>query len=544
MEGGVSRIVDQIVEQKMDYIQSKVEEILYQYVGIEKQQSVKKENGALEIDTDLIPTDLELEQVSPDSDKKSLQGNEEIEEEVVDDFESPAFEPIEPVAPEKPEENQNSNLSEISGLTSQDSPMEKAQSEEKEDETMLSQISSNEKSSTFVNPDNNEMTGEEAQMAPESNDESTAIKEPEPMIIESPKFDLHKDSIEFTGTERKNILSDESTSSNDDKVSAPPPAAPTHHIEPQTKADQMEIDNIENDTTDSSEARMEIDLKDESTQESSKVGDFSQDSSQKIREKEKDSHSHRKHSRSDRSKDRYKRSSSSHKSGLSSSHRHHSKSTGSRHESSADKHKSRSGKSSSSSSSHKKSSANTSDKEKDKDKDKDRTSSSSSSHKKSKYRDEHHSSSSSKSRRKSAEHESVSDEKAKADNEKVENEMTAAVEKSDKSESSAAELKKKSSILMKYDYLKAESTNEKQRDDDDDCSDFLGFAREQCEPQKSIENPWIQLLQKESEWNRKKNLDKKILSTTDGTSTHTNAKTKVTRKSKSPGDCSTGIYLN
>src|SRR5690349_24602454 len=107
----------------MSYIQSKVEEILYQYVGIAK--PIKKEklpSEALEIETDLLPTDLE--QVSPDSDKKSLPDamdmeesrGEEIEEEIVEDeeFESPAFEPIEAITAEK---NENSNLSAISGLT-------------------------------------------------------------------------------------------------------------------------------------------------------------------------------------------------------------------------------------------------------------------------------------------------------------------------------------------------------------------------------------------------------------------------------------------
>lgn len=56
----------------MSYIQSKVEEILYNYVGIAK--PIKKEKlatEALEVETaDLLPTDLE--QVSPDSDKRSL----------------------------------------------------------------------------------------------------------------------------------------------------------------------------------------------------------------------------------------------------------------------------------------------------------------------------------------------------------------------------------------------------------------------------------------------------------------------------------------
>lgn len=498
METGVSRIVDQIIEQKMDYIQSKVEEILYQYVGIEKQnmKKEKEENGTLEIDTDLLPTDLE--QVSPDSDKKST---EAVEEEVIEDFESPAFEPIvnETIMEEK---NQNSNLSAISGLTSDGITSQDSQTEKvlEKDETMLSQVSSSEKISVETPNNDDGMICEEAQMAPEIKEETN--KTVEPIVMEAPTFDLNKDAIEFTGTERKNLSLDDSTNSNDVKIPEPPILPP---LPQEPLSSQMEIDD--NYTTDSSEIKMEIDIKDETTQESNKVEESSQDSTLKTKEKDnKDSHHHHKHHKRERSKDRHKSSSTStHKSSSSSSHRHHSsKSSSSRHES--DKHKSRS-----------KSSSHKSDKEKDR--------SSSSSHKKSKHRDDHHSSSS-KSRRRSTEQESANEEKInKNESEKFEN------EKLSKNESSL-DIKKKSSILVKYDYLKTEDTTDATsniQQSDDDGDDFLGFTNSDNQAQ-NIENHWIQLMKNESERN-KKNSDLK----TAVVESATNSKTKAKQKSKSPG---------
>ncbi|XP_070509333.1 biorientation of chromosomes in cell division protein 1-like 1 [Chironomus tepperi] len=530
LESGVSRIVDQVVEQKIDYIQSKVEEILYKYVGIEKpKKEEKQQNGTLEIDTALLPTDLE--QVSPDSstDKKSPGSiKEEIEEELVEDedFESPAFEPIEAIKVEKTEIEtcENTNLSEISGLTSQDSPKShksdptNIEGEQNKVDTALSQISSTQDNI----PDTSEMEppivtsvipvpgicSEEAQMATGLNDSTeNEVKQVESeKTSEAPKcqFDLKKDQIEFTGTERKSINLDDSTNSGESEKVVQP-----------KDVQSMEVENLYgNDTTDSSEMRMEIDLKDETTQEtamSSKcVEESSQDSS-----KNKDKKSHKR----DRSRDRSK--SSSHKS----SRRHHSSSSSkskvdesSRNKSHSTAHKS--------SSSHKKSSEKDKDRPRERssssrkdprdnrdnrDKDKKSESSKSSRSKQEEQKDDHHQEKSSSRRRRSTDHDSgdsLKDTKQsnnQTENKQVngstkgtENKATDQQQKSTENKSNNDEMEstkiqsnsnkeQKSSILVKYDYLK--SSTKQSMDDDDMDSGFHGFEADQLP-----DNPWFECI--------------------------------------------------
>ncbi|KAL7042369.1 hypothetical protein ACKWTF_001114 [Chironomus riparius] len=527
LESGVSRIVDQVVEQKMDYIQSKVEEILYKYVGIEKpKKEEKQQNGSLEIDTALLPTDLE--QVSPDSstDKKSPGSiKEEIEEELVEDedFESPAFEPIEAIKAEKTEveTNENTNLSEISGLTSQDSPKShkseptNIEGEQNKVDTALSQISSTQDNI----PDTSEMEppivtsvipvpgicSEEAQMATGLNDSTeNEVKQVEiEKTSDKPKcqFDLKKDQIEFTGTERKSINLDDSTNSGE-----------SEKVVQQQDVQNMEVENLYgNDTTDSSEMRMEIDLKDETTQEtamSSKIEESSQDSS-----KIKDKKSHKR----ERSRERSK--SSSHKSS-----RHH-------HSSSSSKSKAdESSKQKSHSTAHKSASSHKKSSEKDKDRAKERTSSSRKDHRdnrekdkkpesskssKSKHeepKDDHHQEKSSNRRRRSTDHDSGDSKEIKQsnnpkDNNQVVNGSTKGTENkttdqnqkstdiksnNDELESTKIQLKsnkeQKSSILVKHDYLK--STNKQSMDKNDEIdSGFHGFV-----PDQLPDNPWFECI--------------------------------------------------
>lgn len=547
LEVGVSRIVDQVVEQKMSYIQSKVEEILYQYVGIAK--PIKKEKlptETLEVETDLLPTDLE--QVSPDSDKKSLPEDmdideskgEEIEEEIVEDedFESPAFEPIEPATVAK---NENSNLSAISGLTSQDSLEDKNDLSltEPQQETQLSQISSVQDMSqeaidlpvTVEKPD--EMTTPEISVTEAQAEQA----EPQPEVQEIAKdepeeisnFDLKKDSIEFTGTERKSISLDDSQSTTEPEKVLQPQDVPSN---------TMEIDNLyENDTTDSSEARMEIDLKDETTQgsvskdfESAKIEESSQDSTVSKEKPQSDSKKDsRHHHKSDRSKDNHK-SSSSHKS------RHHHRSSSSRSHRD-DKHKRSDGKSSSSS--HKKSSSDkdrssSSRRDHDKDKKSSRDESSKSKHREHKS-DDHHQEKSSRKRRStdhdsnegktdklnlSAPADSKSDRNKNDDStitkaaddpqqmqettentsvklDSVLNENCEVSFDSRSSTSSSTKKEPKSSILVKYDYLKGAQKPVKAEAIEDG---FCGFVAE-----KLPENPWFECLRKET---KKKTLKK------------------------------------
>ncbi|KAG5675545.1 hypothetical protein PVAND_005441 [Polypedilum vanderplanki] len=494
LESGVSRIVDQVVEQKMEKIQNQVEEILYKYAGIEKPKKGAKNNCSLEIDTTLLPTDLE--QVSPDSDKKSesLENKEMLEEEIIDDddFESPAFEPIEPLKTETACQNSHtSNLSDISGLTStQDSAENKFsnkseeltavfdEEKDKKIDTALSQISSTQDNIVDITDTPvacvalTGISGEEAQMAfndstEQENNENKEQKD-EPVF----QFDLNKDTIEFTGTERKKISLDDSTNSGEsEKVNQP--------------IQLMEVDNIyENDTTDSSEMRMEIDLKDESTQgtiSSSKKEENSQDS-QKLNDK--------KHSKSDYSKDK---SSKSHQ------HRYSSSSSKSKYEErERSHHKSEKHSHKKSSSSHERSSNST--------KHHDRKSSSKSRTKNEERKsneDDHHQEKYTQ-RRKSTDDDDSKDiakskeilsetavENVQSTIEKSSNEKKSSSKSSNQDNTKQNNLKQciktketKSSILAKYDYLKLKEVN----DDDKNETELRGFE-EFTDENKN--NPWF-----------------------------------------------------
>lgn len=580
LESGVNRIVDQVMEQKMDYIQSKVEEILYHYVGIAKPLKKEKLSEGLVIDTDLMPTDLE--QVSPDVLMDEVK-DEEVEEELVedDDFESPAFEPIESVIVEKNDNSEHSNLSAISGLTSENSaqsksePMDVVQTEapdvqdqHQQQDSQISQFSSLQdtlsQEASDVAPavaaigeeaqavlttndaiqppvaldDEAQVSAaldEEAQVAPALNVEETnkddqpsdSTEQPE---IEDPnksQFDLNKDSIEFTGTERKSISLDDSANSTEAEKVLQPQDVP---------ANTMEVDNLySNDTTDSGDVKMEIDLKDDTTQgtveSSSKVEESSQDSSKVAKEKSQSDHkkdSRHDHHKSDRSRDKHK-SSSSHKSS------HHSRSSSSkgRHD---DKHKSRSDGKSSGSSSRKKSSSEkdrSSSSRRDHDKDrKSRDDNSRSKNRDSKTSDDHQQEKSSSRRRRSTDHDS-NDGKTLSDKTRGENTSSTVVAQSEQVQPAAAVDKalevepsnettetlenkerivkkmlsessetssdsrsgvKRSSILIKYDYLKSPSKSFEAKREKREIEDgFRGF-----EVERLPDNPWFTCLRKET----------------------------------------------
>lgn len=137
LDTGVERIVDQVVNPKISTVfHPKIEEIVYNYLGIEKPKPVLNGGGGeMEVQTDFLPEDLEA--VSPDSDKKSSSTSSDIaikpeanandgelneSKEAVEDFESPAFEPLETRPPSQVKnESNDSHASAISGLTSQES---------------------------------------------------------------------------------------------------------------------------------------------------------------------------------------------------------------------------------------------------------------------------------------------------------------------------------------------------------------------------------------------------------------------------------------
>ncbi|CAO1352223.1 unnamed protein product [Diamesa hyperborea] len=472
LESGVSRIVDQVVDPKMSFIHETVEEILYNYADIPKPslKAVKHENGtlnALEVQTDLLPTDLEA--VSPDSENKSNISDapgdiveEEVDEEMEiveeEDFESPAFEPLDNLSP-KNENSQTSDFSAISGLTSQDSIEDKSQTsqtseppvvETMEVDSQLSQISSansqslTESDKPVKSPIINDPViesrisgGDDAQMPP-SPTEVVAVPElpkspkqeplekaqDEPIIEEKSQFDLKKEEYEFTGTERKSIEVEV-----EPKPEILPPVEVKEVVDlkkvkkeaPDAKYGtqvSMEIDHLyDNETTDSSEIRMEIDLKDESTRGTVeiKVEDASsQDSSLSKSKRKSDHRDHKKDSRDKSSSDKHR---SSHKSSSSSS-KHHSSSSKSRHDHrSSDKSSSDRYKKSSNDKDRTSSSSSRRDKDKERSKDKDRKSSSSKDDSKSRTKekeekpenttiDDHQQEKSSSRRRRSTDHDS------------------------------------------------------------------------------------------------------------------------------------------
>lgn len=418
----------------MSFIHETVEEILYNYAGVPKPslKAVKHENGtlnALEVQTDLLPTDLEA--VSPDSENKSNISDapgdiveEEVDEEMEiveeEDFESPAFEPLEALSP-KNENSQTSDFSAISGLTSQDSIEDKSQTsqtsepavvETMEVDSQLSQISSaNSQSlaesekpakSPIINDpviESRISGGDDAQMPPSPIEVAAAPellksikqepleKEDEPKIEEKSQFDLKKEEYEFTGTERKSIEVEEEPKSD---ILPPVKVKVEENVEEKKikKEGQetskygtqvsMEIDNLyDNETTDSSEIRMEIDLKDESTRGTVeiKVEDASsQDSSLSKSKRKPDHRDHKKDTRDKSSSDKHR---SSHKSSSSSS-KHHSSSSKSRHDHrSSDKSSSDRYRKSSNDKDRTSSSSSRRDKDKDRSKDKDRKTTSS-----------------------------------------------------------------------------------------------------------------------------------------------------------------------
>lgn len=136
LEMGVERIVDQVVNPKISTVfHPKVEDIMYNYLGIEKPKPIANGSGGMEVQTDSLLLE-DLEAVSPDSDKKSSSASSDIHptierhlheelnepKENIDEFDSPAFEPLQTRPPSQTKhESNDSNASAISGLTSQES---------------------------------------------------------------------------------------------------------------------------------------------------------------------------------------------------------------------------------------------------------------------------------------------------------------------------------------------------------------------------------------------------------------------------------------
>lgn len=287
LETGVERIVDQVVNPKISTVfHPKVEDIVYNYLGIEKPKPVVNGSGGLDVQTDFLPEDLEA--VSPDSDKKSSSASSDINpliepilheelnesKENIDDFESPAFEPLEVRPPSQTKQESNdSHASAISGLTSQESvedePTElvsasvseqpvvqadnvdeeeassvpamassspgKASPEIAQNDSQLSQVSSNSRLSIITNseatgqqqqqeqdvlanprlditeeaqmPKFNENSNEEEGELSDSNDDAPAAgSELEP---QKSNFDLRQEAYDFKGTDRNRYLDTE-----------------------------------------------------------------------------------------------------------------------------------------------------------------------------------------------------------------------------------------------------------------------------------------------------------------------------------------------
>lgn len=106
METGVERIVDQVVNPKINStFLPKIEDLAYKIMGIEKPK--ERRMKAIKVDTNQLGfLPIDLEQVSPDSSSKSPVEEMNFDTDgqgvvhktdniIMDDFESPAFEPLE-----------------------------------------------------------------------------------------------------------------------------------------------------------------------------------------------------------------------------------------------------------------------------------------------------------------------------------------------------------------------------------------------------------------------------------------------------------------
>ncbi|XP_055905467.1 dentin sialophosphoprotein [Eupeodes corollae] len=284
LDVGVERIVDQVVNPKIATVfQPKIEDIAYKYLGIPKPQptvvvsssDVPPLNGILKIETDLLPTDLE--QVSPDSDKCTVKSDSKDDmetDEKLDDFESPAFEPIEKSNLDKFkfESKLEPKIEEVKEIKTEEAtpaapashsfafkryhPQVKDESSSEDwdaeennepapeppvksdasapcnvspgdatQESQLSQVSSDSRLSIVTNgntqddqstaceikEENNVNISEEAQM-PKFSENSNSCSDQKPS--EPLHFDIKKDEIIFEGTERKTEPPSEDTSPN------------------------------------------------------------------------------------------------------------------------------------------------------------------------------------------------------------------------------------------------------------------------------------------------------------------------------------------
>jgi hypothetical protein len=255
LETGVERIVDQVVSPNViaSVFNPQIEDLVYKYLGIEKPKLVEPNpyddlKTELEIKTDDLSNDLD--ELSPYSDKGDNEAGPSGQEhlsfeagELVDDEEeSPPFEPIAEVV-DMDLEDPKSLDSQISGLTSQDSvesecdklkiepkpesppeikePLNDSRpedinysvdSQQQENDTQLSQVSSNESRLSIITDGDQASTSprlditEEAQM-PSFNENSDSFEKDDKTKSTTCNFDLNAgEKYEFKGTERKPVL--------------------------------------------------------------------------------------------------------------------------------------------------------------------------------------------------------------------------------------------------------------------------------------------------------------------------------------------------
>lgn len=120
METGVERIVDQVVNPKINTVFLPiVEDVVYKYLGIEKRQDLT--NNV--VTTDLLPKDLET--VSPESENSTKHhdqkdNNDTLNDSLnskIEDDESPPFEPLENTQQAVVLQDETSLDSELSGMS-------------------------------------------------------------------------------------------------------------------------------------------------------------------------------------------------------------------------------------------------------------------------------------------------------------------------------------------------------------------------------------------------------------------------------------------
>lgn len=279
----------------MNSFQSKIEELFYSYLNIDKpkKKHIKMESCKDVYDTSLLPTDLEAVS-SPESERReksmseSLEDLDKVMEDNDDDFESPAFEPLEGVVEVSNAKQDDSHLSGLSNLTSEESVPENDTKQEKKvissfsieanEDSQLSQVSSGSRLSIVVQSEKDSQSPEpevlniteEAQM-PKFSENSNSVDCKDKDVVNEQKvsvFDFKKEEIEFKGPPGRKLLTldeklrEEIYESENKHVSF----FKAEDIEPNSQSSEIKLEIVEH-SQQLTASEMSLSIKEESKQQ-------------------------------------------------------------------------------------------------------------------------------------------------------------------------------------------------------------------------------------------------------------------------------------